>query len=603
VMGPVHDAHARVPDSTPSRPASRRVNPSATLLSRLGNRMAPQALSDVGTRGAFEESFGQDFSSVRVSSDPQAARAHGARAYMSGEQIVLGDRPSRALVAHELAHVVQQRIGGGPAGPAHEVEADTAARAFEAGGHAQVALGSSEGAVQRAGPVVGVPAPPSWLNGVNARHVTGNIWEVEFKTGGWHLVGPYRELDAYRRSIGVAGDSHHIVGGEHLLDLNSTFGYENAPAVVLEEGLHERVVTPRIGFEQTVAGGRRGGRPVLTQSEVKGMYRAAYTEQAPFRELSRIAENIVDQSTPLPPATTKAVTAAAQAVEEVNIAGKTAASAEGKLAAGEKSTLGAIKPQALAAEEKALAQGTELELGVAEKPALKGMGLSGGPSPVKLAAAGIGIQIAGELLQAWMYKAIRESVLNMPKPSVTAAHMWRDQATRQKYVPVEVLAANLPQIQEDLARSLGHNTIELIWFWRALDVAPPEQRPEMLDSLESAVLRSQAEVLNAQRNVRRMLELEPQILESVAAARELQAIVSDPTVMGIGVSFVGFDLTDLTKISDNLSWFQASFTRGVLAPLHEIAIALTRAEASNDAVLEQVKALRARTIPRLTSTR
>jgi hypothetical protein len=558
---------------------------------------APQLVLGAETRGAFEGAFGHDFSSVGVSSDPRAARAHDARAYTRGEQIVLGDRPSPGLLAHELAHVVQQRIGGGPAGPEHEAEADAAARAFEGGRPAKVALGSAPGGVQRAGPV-GAPAPPSWLNGVNARHVTGNIWEIEFKTGGWHMVGPYGELDRHRRSIGVVGDSHHIVGGEHLLDLNSTFSYENAPAVVLEEGLHERVVTPRIGGEQREVGGRRGGRPVLTRTEVKRMYRAAYTEQAPFRELSRIADNIVDQSTPVPPAATKAVSAAVQASEELNVAGKAATSAEGKLAASEKSALGAIKPQALAAEEKALAQGTQ-----PEKPALKGMGLSGGPSPVKLAAAGMGIQIAGGLLQAWMYKAIRDSVMNMPKPSVTAAHVWKDRATRQKYVPVEVLAANLPQVQEDLERSLGRNTIELIGFWRAFDMAPLEQRLEMLDSLEGAVFRSQADVLNAQRNVGRMLELEPQILESVSAAREVQAIVSNPAVMGFGVSLVGFDLADLVKVSDNLAWFQASFTRGVLAPLHGIAVALTRAEASNDAVLDQVKALRARAIPRLTPPR
>jgi hypothetical protein len=566
---------------------------------RVADTVPTQLLVDAGVRNAFEAGFGHDFSSVRVRSDPQAARAVNARAFTRGEEIVLGERPSVGLLAHELAHVVQQRLGGGPPGPAHDAEADAAARVFEGGGRAEVALGSAPGAVQLASPVAG-PTSPSWLNGLNTRHVSGNIWEVEFKTGGWHMVGPYRELDNYRRRIGLAGDSHHIVGGEHLLDLNSTFTYENAPAVVLEEGLHERVVTPRIGFEQAVEGGRRGGRPVITQADVKRMYRAAYIEQAPFNELSRIANNIVDQSTSAPPAAaTKAVTSAVQATEEVNLAGKATVTAKKQFVAGEKSAIGAIKSQALAAEEKALAKGTQIELGVAEKPALKGMGLSGGPSPVKLAVAGMGIQIAGGLLQAWMYKSIRDSVMNLPKPSITAARVWRDEATRAKYVPVELLAANLPHIQEDLELSLGRNTIQLIAFWSDLDMAPPEQRLELLDSLEDSVFRSQADVLKAQGNVGRMLELEPQILESVAAARDVQAIVSNPAVMGFGASFVGFDLGDLMKISDNLAWFQASFTRGVLVPLHGIANALARAEASNEAVLAQVKRLRTRIKPRV----
>ena len=556
-----------------------------------------QLLAGAGARGVFEGVFGQDFSSVRVRSDPQAARARNARAFTSGEQIVLGDRPSLALIAHELAHVVQQRVGGAPAGPAHEAEAEAAARTFENGGRAKVALGSAPGGVQRAGPVAH-PTPPSWLNGLNARHITGNIWEVEFKTGGWHMVGPYRELDTYRRSIGVVGDSHHIVGGEHLLDLNSTFSYAYAPAVVLERGLHERVVTPRIGFEQTAAGGRRSGRPVLTRSEVKRMYRGAYTEQAPFKELSQIANNIVDQSTSTPPpVVSREGIGAAWATEKVYVADKAATSAEKQVVGGEKSPVLGIKPQAMAAEEKTLAKGTQVELGVAEKSARNGMGLSHGPSPVKLAVAGMGIQIAGGLLQAWMYKSIRDSVMNMPKPSVTTARVWKDDATRQKYVPVEVLTANLPQVQEDLERSLGKSMIELIAFWRDVDMAPPKQRLKLLNSLEDVVFRSQADVLNAQRNVGRMLELEPRILESVAAARDTEAIVSNPTILGLGVSFVGFDLTDLIKISDNLAWFQASYTRGLLAPLHGIAAALSRAEASNSTILAQVRELRAGAIP------
>jgi hypothetical protein len=74
---------------------------------------------DHGTRAFFEPHFGHDFSRVRVHSDPRAsesAQAVGALAYTVGKNIVFGTgqyRPASAeggrLLAHELAHVVQQR--------------------------------------------------------------------------------------------------------------------------------------------------------------------------------------------------------------------------------------------------------------------------------------------------------------------------------------------------------------------------------------------------------------------------------------------------------------------------------------------------------------
>jgi hypothetical protein len=78
---------------------------------------------DAATRGFFEPRFGLDLSAVRVHSEGhagEAARAVGARAFAVGENIVFAPNqfaPSsvsgRHLLAHELAHVVQQR-GGAP---------------------------------------------------------------------------------------------------------------------------------------------------------------------------------------------------------------------------------------------------------------------------------------------------------------------------------------------------------------------------------------------------------------------------------------------------------------------------------------------------------
>lgn len=86
---------------------------------------------DAATRGFFESRFGYDFRGVRVHADAGAARsarAMNAYAYTVGRDVVLGagaQTPGadsgRALLAHELAHVVQQDA----AGPAFRVQRQT----------------------------------------------------------------------------------------------------------------------------------------------------------------------------------------------------------------------------------------------------------------------------------------------------------------------------------------------------------------------------------------------------------------------------------------------------------------------------------------------
>jgi hypothetical protein len=106
---------------------------------------------DPGTRGYFESRFGHDFRGVRVHTDARAAAsadALGARAYTRGQEVVFRAgayaphaTDGKRLLAHELAHVVQQSgASGASAGPqtardvsepadASEREADRAAEA------------------------------------------------------------------------------------------------------------------------------------------------------------------------------------------------------------------------------------------------------------------------------------------------------------------------------------------------------------------------------------------------------------------------------------------------------------------------------------------
>lgn len=83
---------------------------------------SPGHALDPATRAFFEPRFGQDFSGVRVHRDTEAsdvAQALGARAFAAGQHVVLADRytgsggnSGRRLLAHELAHVVQQQGAG-----------------------------------------------------------------------------------------------------------------------------------------------------------------------------------------------------------------------------------------------------------------------------------------------------------------------------------------------------------------------------------------------------------------------------------------------------------------------------------------------------------
>ena len=116
---------------------------------------------DAATRAYFEPRFGRDFSEVRVhsgSAAAQSARDINANAYTVRENIVFGAGQfapnqsfGRTLLAHELAHVVQQ---GRPEYPAAsqgncERDAEDAAGSVGSGNAPMVRTGAVFGAVQR----------------------------------------------------------------------------------------------------------------------------------------------------------------------------------------------------------------------------------------------------------------------------------------------------------------------------------------------------------------------------------------------------------------------------------------------------------------------
>ncbi len=78
---------------------------------------------DPATRCDMESRFGEDFGAVRVHTGSEAfqsARAIAARAFTFGADVVFGEgqlaprtKAGEQLIAHELAHVVQQRAAAG----------------------------------------------------------------------------------------------------------------------------------------------------------------------------------------------------------------------------------------------------------------------------------------------------------------------------------------------------------------------------------------------------------------------------------------------------------------------------------------------------------
>lgn len=130
------------PDEVARKPlASNGADPAPQAISRRLGTGQPLAGS---SRTRMESAFGADFSGVRIHTDATAAalsRNLNARAFTVGQQVAFGRgeyRPGTpigdALLAHELAHVMQQRVAAGVSAQASgassgalEEEADTSA--------------------------------------------------------------------------------------------------------------------------------------------------------------------------------------------------------------------------------------------------------------------------------------------------------------------------------------------------------------------------------------------------------------------------------------------------------------------------------------------
>ena len=131
---------------------------------------------EAATRAYMEPRFGHSFAHVRVHADARAAEsaaAVGAHAYAVGRDVVFGagryapgSMDGRRLIAHELAHVVQQSGSGGTA-----VQASLEVGRVDAPEERQADAAAD--AVMRGGPAAVMPAAGAFLR--RAAIYSGNI--------------------------------------------------------------------------------------------------------------------------------------------------------------------------------------------------------------------------------------------------------------------------------------------------------------------------------------------------------------------------------------------------------------------------------------------
>lgn len=155
------------------RPApAPRPSPARTPALPQGQPLSP------GLRSDMESRFGADLARVRVHDGPSAgqmADRAGARAFAQGPDIVFGpgqfrpdDPAGRGLIAHEIAHVIQQQGASGPPAPltrartaALEAEADAAGLAMARGDRPKIGQRLSHPAVLKNTKAAPPPVPVS----------------------------------------------------------------------------------------------------------------------------------------------------------------------------------------------------------------------------------------------------------------------------------------------------------------------------------------------------------------------------------------------------------------------------------------------------------
>ncbi len=196
---------------------------------------------DAGSRAYMEPRFGHSFADVRIHADGRAAESAAAvhaQAYTVGRDVVFGAGmydpatvEGRRLLAHELAHVVQQQPAGaaalqpaleiGPADAPEEREADAAAREIAGparGSRSAPARGAARLRRQGTSAAPAATAPP-FSDALVQRYIDDAI-----RTAGGNLGAAFRDLQARRQQqancndLSLAAAEHYMFARSEVAD-------------------------------------------------------------------------------------------------------------------------------------------------------------------------------------------------------------------------------------------------------------------------------------------------------------------------------------------------------------------------------------------------
>ena len=269
----------------------------------MGGAVAPPIVHDVlnspgrpldpATHDFMAPRFGADFSDVRIHTDDSAARsaeAVGARAYTVGRSIVFGaghydpaGSAGRRLLAHEVAHVVQQRGAAAP----------TPATVQRQGSGAATPAPEAEAAVRHARATLsaGNILFDSWGNDVRDNDNDGVVDTDRGESNTWdgqHFRGTYNDFGL------VAGTYHRgwpdpvtgVVTGTVTVPttrtITGTFRYRVCADVVSQAYADAGLISPARATSQIIGQFRRigtvwHGRTTFPSEYLPGDFVATYS--------------------------------------------------------------------------------------------------------------------------------------------------------------------------------------------------------------------------------------------------------------------------------------------------------------------------------------
>jgi hypothetical protein len=298
---------------------------------------------DLATRALMEPRFGHNFARVRVHTDARAAEsaaAVNARAYTVGSHVVLGaGQPSpetsagRQLLAHELAHVVQQHGGSSrpapeisPSAP-HERDAHSAAMAVVAG-RPQAHVTTS----------TGVGLAGTWEEAEEVAIVAGDFLLERGYELSLHPLSRERslvEIEDKLRTLAASSGPNAAQARELLAELDRALEGLPARSRQLQETLRgARDFLNRHG-RGWGGGGGRGRRITTIKTELQGLAGSDAEAKRLLEQLERVQGEVREleaaarQAAARPTAYKSGTTAATQAGKDVPTkAGQTAAKLE-----------------------------------------------------------------------------------------------------------------------------------------------------------------------------------------------------------------------------------------------------------------------------------